>query len=194
MKMKLPLALVAILAAAKLSAAVTISDFGTPFSNGTLVGDWSTTFTSDATTTTFTTGTVNGGDFIEILPLGDLTGLTQFEVTAKVDAGNAAPSFTISVFTTGSDFISATFATNQFTGSYTTVTATFSQTGTFDPLSILGWGISGGEPSGSTNFRMSFDSIVASSPVAVPEPSTYASLAGVAALGFVAYRRRRVAA
>jgi len=30
--------------------------------------------------------------------------------------------------------------------------------------------------------------------VAVPEPSTYAALSGIAVLGFVAYRRRRSAA
>ncbi|MDD3180442.1 MAG: PEP-CTERM sorting domain-containing protein [Opitutaceae bacterium] len=35
---------------------------------------------------------------------------------------------------------------------------------------------------------------VVPTPFPIPEPSTYAALAGLAALGFVAWRRRRVPA
>lgn len=39
----------------------------------------------------------------------------------------------------------------------------------------------------------SFEISVSGSPIAVPEPSTYAAMAGAAALGFAAWRRRRAA-
>lgn len=47
---------------------------------------------------------------------------------------------------------------------------------------------------GTATITISLDNLSAVSAVVVPEPSTYASLAGVVVLGFVAYRRRRVAA
>jgi len=46
---------------------------------------------------------------------------------------------------------------------------------------------------GTATITISLDSLSAA-PAVIPEPSTYASLAGIAVLGFVAYRRRRVAA
>ncbi len=192
--MKLKLAIVALAAALNVNAAtVLVSDFGTGFAPG--FGDWfdGNAFTSSGVggTTSFTAPATDGGSFIEFTTIPDLTGFTTVAVTARVDAGNAS-NFTVLFYSAPTEFASADFTAAEFTGSFTTVTKTLSFTAGYDPVNLIGYGINGGTPSGTSFFRYTFDSISTSTPVVVPEPSTYASLAGVVVLGFVAYRRRRI--
>jgi hypothetical protein len=187
--MKKYIALSVILLASKLSAAtVLVSDFGTDFSP--VSGDWGSQFTQS--------GSNNSGDFLQLLPGPiDVTGTTQISLSLQLLAGNsasAANAVTVALYSSPTDTATATFTLNSFNATgFTTVTQLYTINGSFDPASVIGFGVSGGDPSGALAVRVSFDSISASSPVVVPEPSTYASLAGVAVLGFVAYRRRRQA-
>jgi hypothetical protein len=202
--MKKYIALSVILLASKLSAAtVLVSDFGTDFSP--VSGDWGSQFTQSgsnaagaASFVSLVSPSNNSGDFLQLLPGPiDVTGTTQISLSLQLLAGNsasAANAVTVALYSSPTDTATATFTLNSFNATgFTTVTQLYTINGSFDPASVIGFGVSGGDPSGALAVRVSFDSISASSPVVVPEPSTYASLAGVAVLGFVAYRRRRQA-
>ncbi len=198
--MKLKLTLLALAATLNINAAtILVSDFGTSFDTdyaagfGDFVGITSTGATG---TTTFGATATNGQSLTALLPSPlDITGYTTVSVAASVNAGNNSNSnFTIVLYSGVSDFASADFLASDFGASITTVTKTLLISGAFDPAAVIYYGINGGVPSGTDAFRYTFDSLSVNSPVVVPEPSTYASLAGVAVLGFVAYRRRRVAA
>jgi hypothetical protein len=117
------------------------------------------------------------------------TGLTLLSVTAQLNAGNAAPGFIINLFDgLGKGALTATFSvTNYNSISF----ATSSVVMTAHPeggsiTSIASFGIAGGGI--SDNFRISFDNI---SLAAIPEPMHGAALAGLGALGLIAWRRRR---
>ncbi len=123
----------------------------------------------------------------------DATGMNFIAVTASVDALNSAPSFVVefqdanisSIFT-----IPTTSFTNMLSTVYIPIT---SWTVGFTPNAIEAWTIGGGTV-GVNAFRMTFDNLALSATGApVPEPSTYAMIAGVLVLGVVAWRRRECA-
>jgi hypothetical protein len=68
------------------------------------------------------------------------------------------------------------------------VQAALTTTGGFDFAQVTSWRISGGEFLGSSTLSLTAGQLTAVS--AVPEPATYAALAGLAMLGVVAWRRR----
>ncbi len=119
----------------------------------------------------------------------DASAMTFVSVTARLDAGNLSPFFVIGFEDGGPD--AAVFSVSTFsftTGSLTTVQIPISSWGNVNPAAITGWTIGGGT-GGVVAFRMTFDHLLLGTS-AIPEPGTYAALAGVSALGFVLWRRR----
>lgn len=195
MKTKLKLLGLALAASLNINAAsILVTDFGTNFDtdyvNG--FGDFVGASTGANGTTTFGTGNTDGMTLVATsFSVVDITGYTQISVTAQVNASNAS-GFTFLVYSGPTDFASADFLASDFTGSLTTVTKTLAFSSGFDASTFIYYGINGGTPSGTSNFRYTFDSASVST-TAIPEPSTFAALSGIAVLGFVAYRRRRSA-
>lgn len=121
----------------------------------------------------------------------DASGMNTLVLIAQRDFGNATPV----LFVQFEDFRLRTHVvsinTSLFaTGTLTTVAVPLTGwTLDFGPSQITGWSIGGGGL-GTTDFRMTFDSLSFSAS-AIPEPATYATLAGLLALGVAFTRQRR---
>ena len=114
-------------------------------------------------------------------------------VTARIDSGNTASAFAVVLFDDGGVGTRIVqFSTLLFSTSLSTQTLTLGAYSTGNPINTTYYGIAG-TGAGSGLVHITFDSITVS-PTAVPEPSTYAMIAGVLALGIVAWRRRAVSA
>lgn len=124
----------------------------------------------------------------------DLRGTTQLTLEAQALAGNAAPSLRVFLFD-GNGFVgSAAFDLTQFpTGSFTSIAQLLTINSGASLAAVEGFVITGNIPGGSAAFRVALNTLMTGA-AAIPEPSTYAALAGVLALGFVMHRRRRQAA
>lgn len=181
-------------ACAALSAhAQTITGFGTgQYSN--LFADG--TFATTATSTTLQIVGPDGGTqvFANVAPIvlsGDFTTAT-LTLTGTLGLANTN-AFKIAIFDALGGDITYKGNWSSFTvANAGSVSLTFDSSaaafnGTVDSIQLLTGG------TGQT-VNFTFDNLAYAPAVVVPEPSTYASLAGVAVLGFVAYRRRRVAA
>lgn len=117
---------------------------------------------------------------------------TFLAVTAQGLAGYTATSFAVTLVDTGGQTAAATFLISGFpTGSFTTQYSQLTFGGSFNPTAIDSMFITGNIPGGSSTFGVSFDNISAvASASAVPEPATYALIAGVLMLGVMVVRRR----
>jgi len=95
----------------------------------------------------------------------------------------------VTLYDQASNFAVATFQLSNFNGStFTTSTVGWVSDGSFDSSHVAYYLISGLSAVGGNGVDVSIDHLSA-----VPEPGTYAAIAGVAALGLVAWRRRRTA-
>jgi hypothetical protein len=173
---------------------IVLDDFNTGTATGAIVGgtSWVGQVTQNATTITIggtakddngwgtTSVNINGSSFSYLL------------VTGQVDVGNTGSnSFVIQFEDSALNTNIFSVPTSAFTSTMTTVPIAISWTGGFDATQITGWNIGGGS-TGTFAWRMTLDNMTLAT--AVPEPSTYAMIAGVLALGFVAWRRRSVSA
>jgi hypothetical protein len=176
-----------LLAAAPIGmSAQVISDFNV------LSGD---NYSTSLATLTFNAGTATIGspstadqslDFanIEAGTLALTSGLT-LEYIASSNTGNASASFKIrfaddqGTYIYDAEVITSSWVANQFVTGTFTVPDNF---GTASYFTIAGDGT-------ANPFRMSFDTLRVAA--AVPEPSSFAALAGFAVLGLAASRRRR---
>jgi len=113
----------------------------------------------------------------------DFTLLTDIQVTARLDSGNASGGFILTlVDSTFTDVGSAVFSVSLFTSSFSTASASLVLSGDGSISDIQYFRISG---DGDFNaFRMSFDNATA-----VPEPST-CLLLGLGAAGLLGSRRK----
>jgi len=119
-------------------------------------------------------------------------------VTALTLPSNVATSFQVTLLDANSNSAFAVFQTSWFTGQMTTVIRPVIYTGAFDGSIVDSLRISGGIPSGvpgaTAVLNLQLDEVSSVATSAIPEPSTYAALAGLGAFGLVLYRRRRLAA
>jgi len=186
--MKQALALLfALVSAVSLSAGVFITSFGSDdfadLSSPSLVQTASTgRFEGDLLTAYI------GGDFASV----DITGFTGALALTATVWENPATGFQLWLY--DSEFNSYVYDGNWSdftTGAESTVVlnAQVGQTGAFDFTQVQGLDFFFDAGLGGETFNVTFDTLSA-----VPEPSTYAVLAGLVCLGYGVIRRRRKAA
>ena len=121
------------------------------------------------------------------------SGMDTIVINAQRNAGNATPTLFIQfednrVHTQVFSVSTSLFAV----GSLTQVQIPIGSWDIdFGSTQITGWNIGGGGV-GTMDFQMTFDNLAFTGVSAIPEPATNAALLGLAALGVVVYRRRRV--
>lgn len=164
---------------------VVISNFGTEIENDLIGDNWPNGYLSATSVLNSNVGIGDGiSDFTNPF-VGDLTGLTDLQLIANVNAIPSTDGFTINLYDAEGDTASASFNWSSFISGPQTVLATLTYSNDFDPAdTALGWDLTPTGIGGSVDVQ--FTSLTA-----VPEPSTYAALTGLLALGYVMVRRRR---
>ncbi|MDF3057003.1 MAG: hypothetical protein K0R17_1218 [Rariglobus sp.] len=188
------LILAAIAASLTLSlSATTFTDFSSDENiDSAIFNDtWSGAYVDNTTFGTIGASATDFGSLIYVLSEPISMGSdTMISVIARLDAGNTATGFSVILYNDFSNYAYANFSSSLMSTSFSTLSVEYITEGLFDPSSVIAFGISGGSPSSTTTFRISFDSISTS---AVPEPAAYAGLFGAAAIGFCVWRKRRAA-
>jgi hypothetical protein len=173
-------------------AQIVVSNFGGAMADGAVLAatTWVGQVTQGASSITIAgTASDDNGWGASGLAI-DASGMNSIQVTAQIDTGNLASSFAIGFEDSNLNHQSFSIPVASFlTGSMSTVAIGIASWGSVDPTDIVSWSIGGGALAPMNSFRMTFDQI-SLSPSSVPEPSTYAAIAGFAALVFVASRRR----
>ena len=191
--------------AVTLNAQVVLQNFSSVLSANTyFYGTWEATGQPGTNTpnASFTQGsgvynilgsaTDNSNSYVEFFNTtpASISGYNFISVTFETLNTNASSSFAVTLVDTGGKSAYAAFPLGSYTGSYNTLVSAITAQSGFNWTSIDSFQISGNQPTGTSVFNVSFDQVVVT---AVPEPATYAALAGLLALGLVAYRRRRAA-
>lgn len=123
----------------------------------------------------------------------DVSGSSLLSISAQLLGGNTAATFQVTLFDNTGGSATAVFSTSDFVGStFVTGTATLTTTTAFNATDVGSFVITGATLNGVDTLSLKIDELTASAS-AIPEPSTYAALAGVGALGLAAWRRRRTA-
>jgi hypothetical protein len=185
-------------------AQVVLNDFSafvqpdqTYFAGGWSAGDDvspSTSFVQGATGYSIVDATNLDTAYVDFYFAGtlDLTGCDRLSLTAQLLSGNTAGTLTISLLDSAQNVATATFDLTSYTlASGATTTAAFTASDGFSLSDVTGFRITGGSLADSALVSVTLDNLSAVSASAVPEPSTYAALAGVVALAGAAFRRRR---
>lgn len=119
--------------------------------------------------------------------------INTITVSAQLLAGNAAPSFAVQLFNTDNTvYATATFLTSEFTsGGFTSVSKPLVGVNGYNFTSATAehFKITGDIQDGTAAFNIAFNNIDVSFQ-AIPEPSTFATLLGFAAVGAFGLRRR----
>jgi hypothetical protein len=175
--------------AAVAPAQVALDDFSN--ASPTFLGDWTGQQGAGVYAFTGNNSDESGAEFVGTW---NLTGYDALAFTGQVDTAlTDAASFAITLLNDNGENATSTFLVSSFNAaSLTTVQAALTASGGFDFANVTSWRISGGEFLGAATLSLTADQITAVS--AVPEPATYAALAGLAMLGVVVWRRRTSAA
>lgn len=199
----------ALLCAHRAAAQVVLNDFsGFVVTDQTFfLGEWST----GDDVTALTTFTQNSGTYSIVAASSadsagalyyfssdqsttlDLTGYDSLLLTGTVLSDSTATTVVISLLDLSGNTAYATLSLASL-ASVGWTSAAFNLSSGFDLTSVVGFQITGGDAYASSIVSLTLDSLSAVSTTAVPEPSTYAALFGVAALGVVGWRRRLQAA
>lgn len=181
---------------AQAGAQIVLDDFTTAFQTGegaALVGSsWVGQVTQGATTITIggTANDDNGWGVYNLTPF-NASAMQSIAITGQLDTGHLATSFNVQFF--DNSLVSQAFSISSsafVTGSMTTVSIAIGSWLGIDATNLTAWTIGGGGTTTSgPAFRMTLDQLKLS-PTAIPEPGTYAALAGVLALGLAIWRRR----
>lgn len=181
----------ALLASVAGAQVIVLDDFNT----GTVSGQtkastsWVGQVTQNSTTITIGGSAQNDNGWEDTGLSLNLSAMNFIYITGQRDSGhNSATNFVV-------EFIDSSLAAQQFTissasflvGSMSTVEIAIGSW-TIDSTQITDWTIGGGTTP-TLAFRMTLDNLKVSAS-AIPEPSTYAAMAGALALGLAVWRRR----
>jgi len=198
--LKVLVLLLGAIAAPMLSAqSYTLDDFNTGTTTGSAISgtSWVGQLTQGATTLTVGGAALSDSGWGAVnLTLPDVSSYSFVALTLQLSADNAASNIFVS-FDDGSSVQTVTFQTSSFS-QLAMSTVYVPVAWTINTTTVEAWNIGGGEAppgTGTPAFRMAFDNLALSATGApVPEPSTYALIAGCLALGAVVWRRRSVRA
>ncbi len=204
------LAAVALLALPLARAQLTLHNFSAfESANTVFVGDWELTgdtigtgsprsgFAQGAGFYTFAGGsnsdTASAFYFFDA-PL-NMTGLSLLQVSARLLAGNTAPTFTISLFDSLGESAFAVFSTAAFAGpGFTTLSAALTFSPGFDRADLSSFQISGNVLGGSATLGISLDHLAVAAPralTAVPEPAAYGWVSVAILGGAIVFSRKK---
>lgn len=183
------------------AAVLNLSDFSafTPTYFG-FTGSWSVD-TAQSGPTSFTVANFgagqpkNDGSFTSWLAsTQDFSSYSYVNLSGSAFAGNTTTSLGFFVEDADGNSGLATFSTADFASGFSSVSLAGLYS-VIDPSHIVNWGFSTENQDGSKNFAFTFDQVSLST-TAIPEPSTYAAMAGGLSLfaAMVARRRRRMGA
>ncbi len=121
----------------------------------------------------------------------DASGMTYLNISAQRDAGHLAPTLFIQFEDLSLRTKVISVSTSQFAvGALTLVQVPLTGwTIDFGPNQLASWSLGGGSV-GTTDFRMTFDSLTLTA-TAIPEPATAGAGAALVALGATVWRRRK---
>lgn len=165
------------------------------FNTGTVSGQtkastsWVGQVTQNSTTITVGGSAQNDNGWEDTGLSLNLSAMNFIYITGQRDSGhNSATNFVVEFIDSSLGAQQFTVSTNSFlVGSMTMVEIAIGSW-TIDPTQITDWTIGGGTTP-TLAFRMTLDNLKVSAS-AIPEPSTYAAMAGALALGLVVWRRR----
>jgi hypothetical protein len=204
MKTKLLLILGTLLTAPFASAQIQLHDFSAFESptNTFFLGDWELTgdaagstsprasFVQEAGFYTFSGGTdsdMSSAFYFFDSPI-DITGHSFLQLTARLETGNTAPAFTITLFDSNAIRATAVVASSTFEETnFSTFFTEFTFSAGFNTSDLAAFQISGNVFGGDQFLNFSVDNLALSVPV--PEPSTY-GLIGGAFIGVLIFARR----
>jgi hypothetical protein len=168
---------------------LTITGFGT--GDFTVVNDFSANI---AVTQTATTLTIVGNDQTSALAgtfaQFDMTGyMGGIDLAASVSGTNPGTHFTLTLYDSANNPAEFHGNLGSFSSAISVLTLSPGAVGVFMPTNVVAMVLSFG--GAGSSLTMTLDALTVG---AIPEPSTYAAIIGLLALGYVAYRRRQLAA
>jgi hypothetical protein len=118
----------------------------------------------------------------------DISGNTNLDISARLLPGNAAATFTVSLFDSLGESAFAVFSTAAFAGlNFITISEVLTFSPGFNPSDLAFFQISGGVSGGANPLNLALNNLAVTP---VPEPATYGAFAGLALVALVVLKRR----
>ncbi len=185
-KVTTTLAIFAMAVASASAAAISLGNLNAQ-GTATLTSPWAagSTVTWSGGAMTVNSTDISGYQYFQAI---NATGYNYLVVTASRGGSNTTQYFKLQFINNDLDTATIQIQTSSFAvGTPTTVYVPITW-GAFNKTNITDFNLGGGNPAGSATFNMTISQLELNT---VPEPSTYAAIFGLGALGFAMVRRFR---